>query len=153
MLVRREVLRQIGLLDEDLYTYFDDVDLCLRARRASWTVWYVPDSHVVHLMGQTTGITQRTEPPRRRPDYWFQARRHFWLKHYGPWRTALADTAWITGFALWRLRRRIQRKPDTDPPKLLWDSIRHSVFMTGFRLRPVKNPTLPTAGADPGKPG
>ena len=149
MLVRREVFQQVGLLDEDLYTYFDDIDLCLRARRAGWPTWYVPDSHVVHLMGQTTGITQRDKHPKRRPDYWFQARRHFWLKNYGAWRTALADAAWITGFALWRLRRRIQGRPDADPPKLLWDSIRHSVFITGFRRRPVENPALRNSCTDP----
>ena len=37
------------------------------------------------------------------------------------------------GFATWRLRRRLQRKPDTDPPHMLIDSIRHSVFFAGFR--------------------
>ena len=140
MVVRRTVFEQVGLLDEDLYTYFDDIDLCLRARRASWPTWYVPESRVMHLEGRSTGFVPRQQTPRRRPSYWFQARRHFWLKNYGPLYTALADAAWITGFALWRVRRRIQRKPDTDPPKLLWDSIRHSVFIAGFRQRPVRVP-------------
>ena len=48
----------------------------------------------------------------------------------------------ITGYAIWRLRRRIQRKPDTDPPHMLIDSIRHSVFCTGPKLRVVENPAL-----------
>jgi GT2 family glycosyltransferase len=142
MLVRRTVFERVGLLDEDLYTYFDDIDLCLRARRAGWPTWYVPESRVVHLEGRSTGFTAGNRPLHRRPAYWFQARRHFWLKNYGPWRTALADLVWIAGFALWRLRRLIQRKPDTDPPKMLWDSIRHSVLVSGFKLRPVRNPAL-----------
>lgn len=142
LIVRRAVFEQISLLDEGLFTYFDDIDICLRARRAGWSVWLVPDSRVVHLMGQSTGVTQRQEHPKRRPAYWFQARRRYFLKNYGPLHAALCDAAWITGFALWRLRRWIQRKPDTDPPKLLWDSIRHSVFCTGFRLRPVQNPAV-----------
>lgn len=140
--VRRAVFEEVGLLDEDLYTYFDDIDLCLRARRAGWPTWLVPGSHIVHLMGQSTGVTQRDTRPKRRPTYWFLARRHFWLKNYGPWTTALADAAWITGFALWRLRRFLQRLPDHDPPHLLSDAIRHSVFVTGFRQRPVPNPAL-----------
>jgi N-acetylglucosaminyl-diphospho-decaprenol L-rhamnosyltransferase len=142
LLVRRQVFEEIGLLDEDLYTYFDDIDLCLRARRAGWPTWVVPDSHVVHLMGQSTGVTQRDTRPKRRPTYWFQARRHFWLKNYGPLTTAAADAAWISGYALWRLRRFIQRLPDNDPPHLLSDALRHSVFVTGFRKRPVPNPAL-----------
>jgi hypothetical protein len=142
MIVRREVFEQIGLLDEDLYTYFDDVDLCLRARRAGWPTWYVPTSRVVHLVGQTTGFTSCPGRPKRRPGYWFQARRHYLLKSFGPCHAALADIGWLAGYALWRLRRVVQRKPDLDPPHLFWDSLRHSVFVTGFRRRPVRNPAL-----------
>lgn len=141
IMIRREVFRDIGLLDEDLYTYFDDIDICMRARKAGWPTWFVPESHVVHLMGQSTGITS-VEQPKRRPSYWFEARRLFWLKNYGAFQTALADAAWLVGFAMWRVRRWIQRKPDTDPPMLLWDAICHSVFVTGFKLQPVKNPAL-----------
>ena len=150
LLIRREVLREIGLLDEDLYTYFDDIDICLRARRAGWPTWLVTQSHVVHLGGQTTGITQGTRPTRR-PDYWFEARRLFWLKNYGAAYTALADAAWIIGFALWRLRRRLQGKEDFDPPHLMWDFVRHSVWVKGFRKSPVKNPALAndTGGSAP----
>ena len=66
----------------------------------------------------------------------------FFLKSYGKMYTALADAAFIMGQALWRVRRRIQRKPDTDPPQLLTDAIRHSVFCTGFRLTEVENPAF-----------
>ena len=34
MIIRREVFRDIGLLDEGYYTYFDDVDFCFNARKA-----------------------------------------------------------------------------------------------------------------------
>ena len=36
----------------------------------------------------------------------------------------MVDAAFLLGYAAWRVRRRIQRKPDTDPPHLLIDSIR-----------------------------
>ena len=51
LILRRAVLEQVGLLDEGLYTYFDDPDICLRAARAGWETWYVPSSRVVHLGG------------------------------------------------------------------------------------------------------
>lgn len=141
MILRTSVLERIGLLDEGLYTYFDDVDLCLRARRAGWEVWFVPESRIVHLEGASTGITQRVA--KRRPAYWFQARRRFFLKSHGPAYAALVDAAYLAGFALWRLRRRLQRKPDPDPLHMLADSIRHSVFGAGFRLSEVENPAMP----------
>jgi len=140
MIIRRKVFDAIGLLDEDYYTYFDDIDFCLNARRAGWSTWYVPQSRVVHLEGAATGIVQRVI--KRRPRYWFQARKRFFLKNYGPIYTALVDLAFILGFALWRFRRWALRKPDPDPPKMLWDSIYNSVFVTGFCVKPVPNPAL-----------
>jgi len=141
VILRRTMLEQIGLLDDHMYTYFDDTDLCLRANRAGWETWFVPESRVIHFGGASTRLTGN-RPPVRRPSYWFQARRRLFLKHYGPWYTAMADAAFILGFSVWRLRRRIQHKPDTDPPHMLIDSIRHSVFCTGFKMREVENPAM-----------
>ncbi len=145
MILRRSMLEQIGLLDEGLYTYFDDIDICLRAKRAGWTTWYVPESRIIHLEGASTGVGTRIV--KRRPDYWYQARRRFLLKSYGSFYTALMDAAFILGYAAWRLRRWVQRKPDTDPPSTLLDSIRHSVFCAGFTVQEVDNPAMCTVAA------
>jgi N-acetylglucosaminyl-diphospho-decaprenol L-rhamnosyltransferase len=144
-ILRRTMLDTIGLLDEDIYTYFDDVDVCLRAKRAGWETWFVPESRVTHLGGATTGI-KRGQSESRQPSYWFEARRRYFLKNYGPLYVALVDAAYLSGLALWRLRRYLQRKPDTDPPYLLTDSIRHSIFLTGPKLKPVVNPAFRPAG-------
>lgn len=142
LLVRRQVLDQIGLLDEGLYTYFDDPDYCFNARRAGWQVWYVPSGSVTHLGGQSTGVDQIAVRPKRRPKYWYLARRRYFLKNHGALHTALADASFLLGYSLWRLRRWVQRKPDTDPPHTLWDAFRYSVFCTGFKLNTVPNPAL-----------
>lgn len=143
MMIRRSLIEATGPLDDGLFIYFDDSDFCLNARRAGWQTWFVPESRVGHLESAATGLA--AEQPKRRPAYWFQARRRYFLKNHGALYAALADAAFLSGFALWRLRRRLQRKPDTDPPYMLADSLRHSVFMTGFRLREVENPALRTA--------
>jgi N-acetylglucosaminyl-diphospho-decaprenol L-rhamnosyltransferase len=151
LILRRAVLEQIGLLDEGLYTYFDDPDICLRAARAGWETWFVPASRVIHLAGASTGVTGN-RPPSRRPAYWYQARRRFFLKNYGACYTALADAAFIMGFAAWRVRRRLQRKPDTDPPHMLIDSIRQSVFCAGINVPVVENPAMRQAEGPPSRP-
>jgi N-acetylglucosaminyl-diphospho-decaprenol L-rhamnosyltransferase len=151
LMVRRAVFEQIGLLDEGLYTYIDDPDNCLRAARAGWETWFVPASRVIHLAGASTGVTGN-RPPTRRPAYWYQARRRFFLKNYGACYTALADAAFILGFATWRVRRRLQRKPDTDPPYMLIDSIRHSVFCCGISVPVVENPAMRRAAEPPSRP-
>lgn len=137
MILRRTMLEEIGLLDEGLFTYFDDLDLCLRARRAGWETWFVPESRVIHLEGASSGIADHVK---RRPAYWFQARRRFLLKNYGRAYAALADAAFIGGFAAWRVRRRLQGKPDVDPPHMLADAFHHSVFRAGFALNEVRRP-------------
>ncbi len=132
MIIRRETIDEIGLLDESYFMYFEEVDFCLRAQRAGWPCWYVPDSRVVHLVGQASGVTDPTRSRKRRPGYWFDSRRRYFVKNHGWFYAALADAAWAIGFAAWRLRRFIQRKPDQDPANLLGDFIRHSVFVKGF---------------------
>ena len=57
MIVRHGVFADIGLMDEGYFLYFEEVDFCLRAHRAGWHCWYVPASRVVHLVGQSSGVT------------------------------------------------------------------------------------------------
>jgi N-acetylglucosaminyl-diphospho-decaprenol L-rhamnosyltransferase len=142
MIIRCEVFNDIGVLDEGYYTHYEDVDFCFNARKAGWTVWYVPDSRVTHFVGQSTGIT--VQKPKRIPSYYFGARRRYFLKNCGPFNAALADTGLICGLAMWRLRV-IFGERDWRPPHFLFDSIRYSVFFTGFRLRNVENPALAPA--------
>ena len=131
MLIRPEVFKSVGLMDEGYFLYCEETDFCLQARRAGWSCWYVPQSRVMHIAGQSTGVTDRKLPPKRLPQYWFDSRRRYFVKNHGLLYAGLADAVWIFGFVLWRARRVIQRKPDTDPPKLLKDFLRNSVFLKG----------------------
>jgi N-acetylglucosaminyl-diphospho-decaprenol L-rhamnosyltransferase len=132
MIVRREVFDDIGALDEDYFLYFEEVDFTLKARDAGWTCWYVPQSRVVHLVGQASGVTDPRQCRRRRPDYWFESRRRYYVKNLGPVRSALADVAFATGRLAWKARRIVDRRSDDTPAKLLRDFARHSVFVKGF---------------------
>jgi N-acetylglucosaminyl-diphospho-decaprenol L-rhamnosyltransferase len=133
MIVRREVFDTIGLLDEGYFLYFDETDFCLRARRAGWPCWYVPEARVMHIGGQSTGLVglggkKDSAAPLRVPAYWFESRRRYFLKNFGLIGAMAADLAFGFGYACWRLRRRVQRKPDLDPPHMLFDLWHHSVL-------------------------
>lgn len=131
MIIRREVFEAAGLMDEDYFMYYEEMDFCLQAKKAGWSCWYVPQSHVVHLVGQSSGVTDTKRPPKRLPQYWFNSRRRYFLKNHGWLYTAIADAVWTVSFALWRVRRVIQRKPDQDPPHFLSDFLRNSIFLKG----------------------
>ena len=61
MLIRREVLDQIGYLDERFFAYQEDADFCFRARQAGWQIYYVPQAQIIHY-GSMGG--SRVEPYR-----------------------------------------------------------------------------------------
>ena len=55
IILRRSILDQIGLFDEDFFMYSEEVDLCTRIRRAGWSIYWAPQSKIVHYGGQSTG--------------------------------------------------------------------------------------------------
>jgi N-acetylglucosaminyl-diphospho-decaprenol L-rhamnosyltransferase len=54
MCVRRAAIDDVGLFDEGYFMYAEEVDWCLRFKRAGWEVWHCPDAVGVHLGGQAT---------------------------------------------------------------------------------------------------
>ena len=54
-LYRAEMLRQIGLFDEEFFAYYEDVDISFRAQLAGWKVRYEPGAVVHHQVGGTSG--------------------------------------------------------------------------------------------------
>jgi hypothetical protein len=67
---RRAALEQIGLLDESLFGYHEDVDWCLRARRAGWRVVYAGTAAIVHKGGSSSD----PDRPRSFPQSYFLGR-------------------------------------------------------------------------------
>jgi O-antigen biosynthesis protein len=49
MLLRREMLTDIGLFDDEFFMYYEDIDLCWRARLCDWIVLYAPQAVVRHI--------------------------------------------------------------------------------------------------------
>jgi len=56
MLFRCSALRQVGIIDEKYFLYYEENDLCQRLKKAGWKLMYAPKSVVWHKVGQATGI-------------------------------------------------------------------------------------------------
>jgi N-acetylglucosaminyl-diphospho-decaprenol L-rhamnosyltransferase len=137
VVIRREVIDQIGLLDECYFLYYEETDFLLRGQRAGWSCWHVPDSRVVHLVGQSTGVHTRDQVPRRLPRYWFESRHRYFAVNYGRAYAVLADVLAALGTLVWRLKRAVQFKTIGDPPHFLADLWRNSALLRGNApLRP-----------------
>lgn len=48
ILVRREVIEQVGMLDERFFYYWEETEWCLRAREAGWQIWHIPQAKLWH---------------------------------------------------------------------------------------------------------
>lgn len=128
VMVRADVLDALNGFDEGFFLYFEETDLCRRARAKGWQTWYVPDSLVVHIAGQSTGVTCRDQAPRRLPGYWFESRRHYFVLNHGRLLSVAIDLAALAGNALGRMKRRLQGRCRENVPGFLGDLWRHSVL-------------------------
>jgi N-acetylglucosaminyl-diphospho-decaprenol L-rhamnosyltransferase len=79
LLVRREALASAGLLDERFFFYSEEIDLCLRIKRAGWEVRHLPQLTIVHHGGST-------ESSPRMEAQMAYARSQYAAKHFGPLR-------------------------------------------------------------------
>ncbi|MFY0518412.1 glycosyltransferase family 2 protein [Lysinibacillus sp. UGB7] len=54
MMVRRETIEEIGLLDENFFMYGEDIDWCYRIKEANWKIYYNPTVSIVHYKGASS---------------------------------------------------------------------------------------------------
>lgn len=99
MLIRPEVFRDVGLLDEHFFLGWEEPDFCLRARRAGWKLGYAEASRVWHKDSATVGKNSETV------DFYGTRNSIIFLKRYYPW---ALPTAVILG-GVFRLVRRVMR--------------------------------------------
>ncbi len=78
MLIRKEVVEQIGYLDELFFAYQEDADYCLRAHQVGWEVYYMPEAQIIHYGGMGGS---RVEPYRSIFE-WHRSYYLFYKKHY-----------------------------------------------------------------------
>ncbi len=53
-IVRKKMLDEIGYFDERFYIYYEETDLCMRAKKAGWTIYFIPDAEVMHIGGASS---------------------------------------------------------------------------------------------------
>ncbi len=77
LLLRASVLERVGLFDEDLWLFYNDVDLSKRIAADGWKTRYVAEAEVLHHEGASTSKFGRFLPE------WQKNRLHYYRKHHG----------------------------------------------------------------------
>jgi len=82
LLLRRNALDEVGLLDESYFIYGDEADLQYRLNKAGWKVFYLPCSHIIHFGGRSMDRWKRRKMV-------YRGKLLFYKKNYGFVRTFL----------------------------------------------------------------
>jgi hypothetical protein len=77
MLLRKEALDEAGLMDENIFIFFEDIDICLRIREAGWKIMVNPEVSVIHHRGESA----KTEPFNSSIHY-RRSHLYVWGKHH-----------------------------------------------------------------------
>jgi len=107
VLLRGEMVKDIGLMDEGYFMYREDNDYCRRAINAGWKLEFEPKSRVVHL---NNGSSNQSGV-KRLPKFYFNSRARYFLKYYGRLGLLQANVFWCAGRCISSLREMLSRKP------------------------------------------
>lgn len=108
MLVRQQMIDEIGGMDEAYFLYFEEIDYMRQAARAGWQTWHAPGAKVLHVAGAATGLGDGTAREGRMPTYWFQSWRRYFAKNHGAAYATAAAAAKLLGLGLGALQRRLR---------------------------------------------
>jgi GT2 family glycosyltransferase len=111
LMIRRQTIEDIGPLDERFFMYGEELDWCLRAKQAGWSVVYYPEAEIIHYKGESTKYNSRKAA--------FEFHRAMYLfhrKHFARNCSPLTNLLIYTGIVLkalgsWR-KFLARRKPD-----------------------------------------
>lgn len=95
-LMRKETIRKVGLLDEQFFVWFEEVDYCRRVCEASGEVWYTPAAECVDYIGQSfkqikRGLAQK---------YFRDSMLKYFKKWQPAWQYWLLQLAWPMGLLI-----------------------------------------------------
>lgn len=104
MMLKRDVILETGLFDEDFFIYCEEIDWAWRIKRHGWRILCVPGAHVTHIGGSSTSQVR----PRSLINLW-KSRLLLYDKHFPGWKRRLARQLVVLG-----MRRRVRLLDDSD---------------------------------------
>jgi len=123
VLVKSAVFKDIGLMDDGYFMYYEDVAYAYHAQQAGWKVLNVPDAHVVHLRGGSSPVKSQTKLRKRLPRYYYESRTRFFYQTYGVVGLFTANLFWTLGWGISSVRRLLSPKFAPNISKSQWRDI------------------------------
>ena len=99
MLMPREALDKVGLLDEDFFMYGEDIDLCYRIKEGGYKILYYPEASIIHYKGGSSKKRRTKVIYDFHNAMWIFYKKHY-IKKYSLWINALIYTGIWTKYIL-----------------------------------------------------
>lgn len=115
VMLRREMIDEIGLLDEGYFLYFEDADYCRRAAEAGWRIAVSEKGEVAHFIGGSSRVEEQRLAGGRLPLYYYASRTRYFRKWFGDFGWIAANWLWNAGRAFGALRRLAGKPAPTAP--------------------------------------
>jgi GT2 family glycosyltransferase len=112
MMVRRRMLAEIGVFDPRFFLYFEETDLCYRARRAGWEIWTVGASLGEHANAASAHASRNDMIGDTIPEAYFASRYYYLSKHYGWPAAATAELGELASLAARKLFDVVRGRPN-----------------------------------------
>lgn len=140
VMMRTEMLRQIGTFDPGFFLYFEEVDLMRRGALGGWRCRYVPEARVVHVEGASTDVKSGRPELKRHPSYRYHSWSRYFVKTHGRLGAGMAAAAALIGSAGHQVIARLRRRPPGTVPHFFPDFWTHAA-------RPILAPDRSEDGA------
>lgn len=110
IVLRGEMFEALGPMDEGYFLYYEDVEYCLRARRAGWRIHYVPQARAIHFRGGSGPVKSLSSERARLPRYFYNSRTRFLHQAHGRAGFIAANLLWYLGRVIKHATRLLGRK-------------------------------------------
>ncbi len=95
LMVRREAVDEVGLLDEQFYMYYEEVDWCYRIKKRGWKICFIPQAQIIHHGGAATNKNKSKSLVET-----YRSMYKFFRKHYGRLSIVLLKSLVMIGLTL-----------------------------------------------------
>ncbi len=100
VMIRKAVIDEVGLLDENYFMYFEDSAYCLKAAEKGWRGARIDEARVRHFEAKSSGVEDAAAGHKRLPRYFYAARARYFIDHYGRAGLLAANLFWLAGRAV-----------------------------------------------------
>jgi len=91
LMIRKDALDKVGLFDENIFIWFDEVELLYRIKKAGWKIYFMPEAQIKHHLSQSFKQWKSVPQMIQGAIIWRKSRNYFFKKHKGT----------LSVFALW----------------------------------------------------